>query len=76
MTSSQDPFFDDPLDEYSPKPSFPFDDSSEDDWSGDDFECPVCALSVSKHTIKELVDCAVMEVKYPRNWELKEADKH
>ena len=67
--SSQDPFFDDPLEEYKPKPRFPFDDRPEDDWSGDEDECSICSLKFSEHSVKQLVDCALMEVKYPRNWE-------
>jgi len=73
--SSQDSFFPDPLGDYKPKPRFPFDDRLEDDWT-EDKSCPVCSVKFDEHSTSQLVECAMMEVKYPKNWELKRGDKH
>lgn len=75
MASSQDPFFPDPLDDYKPKPNFPFDDRSEDDWT-EDKSCPVCTIPLEEHSTKQIVECAIMELRYPKNSESKRGEKH
>ena len=60
--SSQDSFFPDPLDNYKPRPKFPFDDRPEDDSYEPEEDCPVCSESMVEHSNKQLVDCALKEV--------------
>ena len=52
--SSQDSFFPDPLDEYNPKPKFPFDDRPIADYDEEGDECPVCTILLSEHSLKEV----------------------
>jgi len=66
MASNQDSFFDDPLEDYKPKPKFPFDSDYEDDTYEVDFDCPVCTIKASEHSTKQLVECALMELRYSK----------
>ena len=58
-------FFPDPLDDYKPKPNFPFDFDNEDDWT-DDKLCPVCKIRLDEHSTKQIVECALIEIRYPK----------
>ncbi len=62
---SHDSFFPDPLEDYKPKPRFPFDDRLEDDWT-EDKSCPVCTIPLDEHSTKQIAECALIEVRYPR----------
>ena len=59
--SNSKPFFpDDPLDDYNPKPKFPFDDDYRDE--PEDYEeiCPNCRLDYQKHTPAMARACAYL----------------
>jgi len=75
IVSSPEPFFPDPQEDFRSKPPFPFDDRSEDDWT-DEESCPVCSVKFDGHTTSQLVECALMEIKYPKNWESKRGERH
>jgi hypothetical protein len=60
MTSNQEPFFPDIDPRRRPsKPERPlYDDSFEEDYS-----CPTCAILISDHSTKQIVECALAEVR-------------
>ncbi len=45
-----------------PPPKFPFDDKIEDDWT--DYEiCPSCNIRFSEHSSRQIVKCALAELR-------------
>ena len=66
--SKQSDFFDDPLEDYKPKPLFPFDNDWRDEPEDfdDDWSCSVCTLKASDHSVKQLVECALMELRHSK----------
>ncbi len=57
MTSSQPNFFIDS--DNNPRPKFPFDDDPIDE----DFDCANCSRRGSKHSVAELLRCALNELR-------------
>ena len=57
MTSKADPFFPDPLDDYRPKPNFPFDEDFTDEPEFHNF-CTNCSTPFSNHSKDDLINCA------------------
>jgi len=62
VSSSEPSIFD-----QEPKPKFPFDDRPIADYDEGDDKCPVCTILLSVHSLKQIVECALMEIRYPKN---------
>ena len=53
-----------------PKPFFPDFEPKKPDFEPEidpdyDDSCPVCTVSMENHSVKQLVECALMAVRYP-----------
>ena len=58
-----EPFFPNPLDDFKPKkPDF----EPEINPDFDDEPCPVCTAKFGDHSVKQIVECALMEVRYQK----------
>lgn len=61
-----DPFFSNYLDNFEPKrPDF----EHEIDPDFDDEICPVCCIKFGEHSVKQTIECALMEIRYPQGGE-------
>ncbi len=59
-------------------PAFAPDDDYrfEVDWIDEDDLCPNCKESLLKHTQLQRIECVLMLIKYPKNWESKRGERH